>query len=327
MRYIKIDKPGPLAKLELSDTDIPEPKAHEVLIRVMAAGVNRPDIMQRQGKYPPPKDASPILGLEVAGEIVKLGAEVNNFKVGDLVCALTNGGGYAEYCTAPFVQCLPWPKGYDALHAAAIPENYFTVWANIFEMGRLAQGESLLVHGGSSGIGITAIKLAAEFGSVVYATAGTDDKCQACIEHGAKQAINYHKDDFEQKIKEFSPQGVSVILDIVGAPYMMRNLRILATDGRLIEIATIGGHIVNDFNIQLIIAKRLIITGSGMRARTTTEKGDIAKALFEKVWPVLDQGRCRPEIFKTFLLSEASLAHALMESSSHIGKIILKVAE
>ncbi len=328
MHYIEVQKAGDPNVLRLSTMEQPQPKANEVLIRVMAAGVNRPDVMQRQGKYPPPQDASPILGLEVAGEIVALGQAVTNFKIGDKVCALTNGGGYAEYCVVPALQCLPWPKNYNAIQAAALPENYFTVWANVFQMGHLEKGESLLVHGGSSGIGITTIKLATQWGCTVYTTAGNQQKCEACLKFGAKQAINYHNEDFAEKIRDYTAgKGVNVILDMVGAPYFIPNLRSLAMDGRLIEIATMQGNMVNDFDIRIVMAKRLMITGSGMRVRTLQEKGAIAKDLLEKVWPILDAGNASPEIYQVFPLADAANAHALMESSAHIGKIILKVAD
>ncbi len=307
---------------------VPAPKPDEVLIRVLAAGVNRPDVAQRQGLYPPPPNASPILGLEVAGEVAAAGAEVHGLRVGDRVCALTNGGGYAEYCAAPEAQCLPWPAAYDAPRAAALPENFFTVWANVFGHGRLVPGESLLVHGGTSGIGVTAIQLAAAFGATVYATAGSDDKVAACARLGAAAAINYRAEDFYEAIKRLTDgRGVDVVLDMVGAPYFPRNLRCLAMDGRLVQIAFLQGSKVENFDLMPVMTRRLTITGSTMRPRTTAQKGAIATALRERVWPLLAQGRCAPVIHATFPLAEVAAAHALMESSTHIGKIMLRVAD
>jgi len=240
--------------------------------------------------------------------------------------ALTNGGGYAEYCVAPAVQCLPWPTGFDALKAAALPETYFTVWANLFQHGRLARGESVLVHGGTSGIGVTAIQLAREFGARVYATAGSDDKCAACVALGADAAINYRASDFADRLTDLTAgAGVNVVLDIVGAPYFERNLRCLAMDGRLVQVSTMLGSKVERFDLLKVMQRRLVITGSTMRPRSTAEKGAIAQALKERVWPVLNAGRCGPLIYATFPLAEAAAAHRLMESSAHIGKIMLKV--
>ncbi len=307
---------------------VPAPKADEVLIRVQAAGVNRPDVAQRQGLYPPPPNASPLLGLEVAGEGVAAGAEVRGSRIGDRVCALTNGGAYAEYCVAPEAQCLPWPEGYDAIRAAALPENFFTVWANVFGHGRLARGESLLVHGGTSGIGVTAIQLARAFGATVYATAGSDEKVAACARLGAAAAINYRTEDFYEAIKRLTDgRGVDVVLDMVGAPYVARNLRCLAMDGRLVQIAFLQGSKVENFDLMPVMTRRLTITGSTMRPRTTAQKGAIAAALREHVWPLLAQGRCAPLIHAVFPLAEVGAAHALMESSAHVGKIMLRVAD
>jgi NADPH2:quinone reductase len=326
MRYVAARAPGAPEVLEIATTAVPEPKPHEVLIRVEAAGVNRPDLMQREGRYPPPADASPIIGLEVAGEVVIAGTEVVNWRPGDRVTALTNGGGYAEYCVAPAVQCLPWPTGFDALKAAALPETYFTVWVNLFQHGRLARGESALVHGGTSGIGVTAIQLAREFGARVYATAGSDDKCAACLALGADGAINYRAADFADRLMDLTGgAGVNVVLDIVGAPYFERNLRCLAMDGRLVQVATMLGSKVERFDLLKVMQRRLVITGSTMRPRPTGEKGAIAQALKERVWPVLNAGRCGPLIYATFPLAEAAAAHRLMESSAHVGKIMLKV--
>lgn len=324
MTHVQADGAGGPEVLKLATGPVPVPKPDEVLIRVQAAGVNRPDIAQRQGSYPPPPGASPLLGLEVAGEVVAVGAEVSTLKAGDRVCALTNGGGYAEYCTAPAPQCLPWPAGYDALRAAALPETSFTVWANLFQMGRLAPGEKALIHGGTSGIGVTAIQFAHEFGSTVYATAGSDDKCAACVRLGADAAINYRTQDFVNEIKTLAGgRGVDAILDMVGGPYLARNIRCLGMDGRLVLIAFLQGSKVQDFDFVQVMVRRLTITGSTMRPRTTAQKAAIAAALREKVWPVLDAGRCAPVIHATFPLAQAAEAHRLMESSQHIGKIML----
>jgi NADPH:quinone reductase len=328
MRYIAAAGSGDPDVLRVTTGPLPQPKPDEVLIRVLAAGVNRPDVMQRKGMYPPPANASPVIGLEVAGEVVVAGREVAGVKVGDRMCALTNGGGYAEYCVAPAPQCLPWPGAYDALKSAALPETYFTVWANLFMMGRLTRGESVLVHGGTSGIGVTAIQLAREFGCTVYATAGSREKCQACVRLGATAAIVYGEEDFAVRIQEITKgQGVDVVLDIVGAPYTKRNLECLRMDGRLVQVAVMHGAKVDGFDLSHVMRKRLAIVGSTMRPRTTAEKGLIAKALRETVWPVLDAGRCGPVVHKVFPLAEAAEAHRLMESSAHIGKIMLKVAD
>ncbi|HET6240210.1 MAG TPA: NAD(P)H-quinone oxidoreductase [Acetobacteraceae bacterium] len=328
MSHVEVTAPGGPEALRLTTGAVPIPKPDEVLIRVLAAGVNRPDVAQRSGSYPPPPGASPLLGLEVAGEVASLGAGVTTLRLGDRVCALTNGGGYAEYCVAPGPQCLPWPSGYDAVHAAALPETYFTVWANLFQGGRLAAGECALIHGGSSGIGVTAIQLAREFSATVYVTAGSDDKCAACIELGATAAINYRTQDFVEEIVRLTgKRGVDVVLDMVGAPYLQRDLRVLAMDGRLVLIAFLEGSKVEKFDFVTVMTKRLTITGSTMRPRTTAQKGAIAAALREKVWPVLDAGRCGPVIYATFPLAEAAAAHALMESSAHVGKIMLRVAD
>ncbi len=328
MRHIAVERPGGPEAMRLVTGKVPEPKPDEVLIRVLAAGVNRPDVVQRQGLYPPPANASPLLGLEVAGEVAAAGTAVAGLRVGERVCALANGGGYAEYCVAPEAQCLPWPAGFDAVRAAALPETYFTVWANVFMLGRLAAGESLLVHGGSSGIGITAIQLAAACGATVFATAGSAEKVAACEKLGAAAAINYHTADFLDEIRRLTDgRGVDLVLDMVGAPYFPRNLRCLAMDGRLVQIAFLHGAKVETFDLTPVMTRRLTITGSTMRPRTTAQKGAIARALRENVWPLLDQGRCAPVIHAVFPLAEAAAAHALMESSVHIGKIMLRVAD
>jgi NADPH:quinone reductase len=328
MIHVEMDGAGEPEVMKLVTGPLPTPNADEVLIKVQAAGVNRPDIAQRQGSYPPPRGASPILGLEVAGEIVAAGSGGMRWNIGDKVCALTNGGGYAEYCTAPAPQCLPWPRGYDAMRAAALPENCFTVWANLFQAGRLAKGEKTLIHGGTSGIGVTAIHLAREFGATVYATAGSDEKCSACVEFGCGAAINYRTEEFAERIKELTNgRGVDVILDMVGGPYMSRNIRSLGMDGRLVLIAFLGGSKVSDFDFVQVMVRRLTITGSTMRPRTTAQKGQIAAELLEKVWPVLNAGRCAPVIHATYRLDQVVEAHKLMESSQHIGKIVLSVGE
>ncbi len=325
MRHIAHTAGGPEV-LHIATGPVPAPAPGEVLIRVQAAGVNRPDVQQRMGSYPPPPGASPLLGLEVAGEVAAVNGDAG-FAVGDKVCALANGGGYAEYCTAPGTQCLPWPAGYDAVRAAAVPETYFTVWANLFGLGRLQPGESALVHGGSGGIGVTAIQLAHAFGSRVYATAGSREKCDACVRLGADAAINYKEADFAAGIKEFTAgKGVDAVLDMVGGPYIARNLRCLALDGRLVLIAFLGGAKVEALDLTTIMVRRLTVTGSTMRPRTAAQKGAIAEALRAKVWPLLDKGECGPVINEVFPLERAADAHRLMESSAHIGKIMLTVA-
>jgi NADPH2:quinone reductase len=327
MTFIAVTAPGGPEMLRPATGPVPAPKADEVLIRVLAAGVNRPDISQRKGSYPPPPSASPILGLEVAGVVAATGAEVTQYRVGDKVCALTNGGGYAEYCAVPAAQTLPWPAGYDAVRAGAIPETYFTVWANLFMLGRLARGEAALIHGGTSGIGVTAIQLAKEFGATAYATAGTDAKVAACLKLGADAAFNYRTTDFLEEIKRVTGgRGVNVVLDMVGAAYFERNLRSLALDGRLVLIAFLRGSTLEKFDLMPVMSRRLTISGSTMRPRTTAQKGAIAAELRTRVWPVLEAGRCGPVIFQVFPLAEAAAAHALMESSAHIGKIMLRVA-
>ena len=309
----------------------PSPAADEVLIKVAAIGVNRPDVLQRSGAYPPPPGASPLLGLECAGEVVGLGADVTAFRLGDQVCALTNGGAYAEYCVAPAAQTLPWPKGFDALNAAALPETYFTVWANLFGTshaagGRLAPGETVLIHGGSSGIGVTAIQLAKAFGAQVITTVGSAEKCAAVLGFGADHAINYRTQDFAEEVKRITAgRGVDVVLDMVGGPYFSRNMRSLRMDGRLVIIAFLGGEMADHGDLRPIMLKRLSVTGSTMRPRSTAQKAEIAEALRAKVWPLLEAGRARPHIHASFPLAEAAAAHALMESSVHVGKIMLTV--
>ncbi len=326
MRYVAYTDGGP-EQLSIAIGPTPQPRVDEVLIRVEAIGVNRPDVLQRSGLYPPPPGANPVLGLECAGEVVAVGAGVTAWNVGDKVAALANGGAYAEYCTVPAAQCLPWPKGVDAVTAASLPETFFTVYANVFMMGRLTAGESFLVHGGTSGIGVTALLLATEFGATAYATAGSDEKVAACLNLGAKAAINYRTQDFAEAIRSLTDKrGVDVILDMVGAPYFVRNIRSLALEGRLVQIAFLQGSKVAEFDLMPVMLRRLTFTGSTMRARSTAQKAAIAKQLREKVWPVLDAGRCLPPIHAIFAFEDVAEAHRLMETSAHIGKIMLSLA-
>jgi NADPH:quinone reductase len=325
MRAIEIKQPGGPEVLVPVRRPVPQPQANEVLIKVAAAGVNRPDVFQRQGAYNPPPGASDLPGLEVSGEIVAVGPGVERWKAGDKVAALVAGGGYAEYCAAPAPQCLPAPKSLNLVEAAALPETFFTVWTNVFQRGRLQPGESFLVHGGSSGIGTTAIQLASRFGSRVFTTAGSDEKCSKCKELGASFAINYRTEDFAQRIeKETDGKGVDVILDMVGGDYTPKNLQCLAVEGRLVQISTLKGAKV-EVNISALMVKRQTITGSTLRPQSVAAKGAIAKALEAKVWPLLEAGQVRPLIHATFSLEQAAEAHRLMESSAHLGKIILKV--
>ena len=323
MIAIEISRPGDPEVLVPVDRPRPEPAAGEVLIKVAAAGVNRPDVFQRRGRYPPPPGASAIPGLEVAGIVEQLGAGVREFAVGDAVCALVAGGGYAEYCAAPAPQCLPVPRGFEFVAAAAIPETFFTVWTNVFERGRLQANETLLVHGGSSGIGTTAIQLARARGSRVFVTAGSAEKCAACERLGAARAINYRDEDFVAIVREVTGgRGVDVVLDMVGGDYFARNLDALAVEGRLVEIATLQG-VKAELNIQTIMQRRLTITGSTLRARPIADKAAIARAVHTHVWPLLESGAVKPIVHATFPLRDAAAAHRLMESSAHIGKIVL----
>ena len=327
MRHIDHRPGGGAECLRMAEGPVPEPGPQDVLVRVAYAGINRPDVFQRSGSYPPPADASPLLGLEISGEIVALGADVSGWKVGDQVCALTPGGGYAEYCVAPAEHCLPVPAGLSLLEAAALPETYFTVWSNVFERGRLQPGETFLVHGGSSGIGLTAIQLAKQFGATVYTTVGSSEKADACRRAGADRVINYHEEDFVDVLKQATDgNGVDVILDMVGGDYIPRNVKSLAVEGRLVQIAFLKGSRV-ELDTAPIMRKRLTFTGSTLRPRSRAEKADIAQALQDKVWPLLDQGLCHPVIHATFPLEEAAEAHRLMESSKHIGKIMLEVGQ
>jgi putative PIG3 family NAD(P)H quinone oxidoreductase len=302
----------------------PVPGPGEVLIRVAAAGVNRPDVMQRRGSYPPPPGASDIPGLEVAGTIVGLGQGVGDWRVGDRVCALVAGGGYATMAVAPAPQCLPAPATLELTAAAAIPETFFTVWCNVFERGRLRAGETALFHGGSSGIGTTAIQMASARGVRVFTTAGSDEKCGVCEALGAQHAINYRQRDFVRAIHELTDgRGVDLVLDIVGGAYVGRNLEVLAVDGRLVQIGLMGGDAVAPVDFRRVLGRRLTITGSTLRPRSVGEKGQIAAALRREIWPLVERGVVTPLIYRTFRLTEASAAHRLMESGEHIGKIVL----
>ncbi len=322
MTAIKLHAFGEPDCLCPSQMDRPQPSMGEVLIRVEAAGVNRPDIMQRKGLYPPPPGASDILGLEVAGTVAAVGEQVSSPQVGDDVCALVTGGGYAEYCIAAAPLCLPIPRGLNYIQAASLPETFFTVWTNVFERGKLQARDSILIHGGTSGIGVAAIQLARCFGSKVFTTAGTEEKCRFCADLGA-QAINYHEQDFAASILELTDnRGVDVILDMVGGDYLQRNLSCLAMEGRLVQIAVMNGPKAN-INLPTIMLKRLTLTGSTLRPRSVDEKARIARALLAQVWPLLESGEIKPIVHAVFKLEKAADAHSLMESGRHIGKIIL----
>ena len=327
MRYINISEYGGPEVMEIKEGEVPDPGKGEVLIKVQAAGVNRPDLMQRQGLYPPPPGASPILGLEVAGEVVATGNDVSTWSVSDQVCALTNGGGYAEYVAVPAGQCLPVPAGLILEEAAALPETFFTVWANVFDRARLKPNERFLVHGGSSGIGITAIQMARSLGSKVFTTAGNKKKCAACRRVGADVAVNYHEQDYVKVLKEATEgQGVDVILDIVGGDYVARNLELAAKDGRIVSLSFIKGSRV-EIDMMPILLKRLIVTGSTLRPRSAEAKASIAEKLRVQIWPLIESKEIKPLIAARFPLEDAAESHKLMESSKHIGKIILTVAE
>jgi NADPH2:quinone reductase len=323
MTAIEIREPGGPEVLIAVQRPIPSVGASEVLIKVTAAGVNRPDVMQRQGRYPPPPGASDIPGLEVAGVIEQVGESAGSWRVGDAVCALVAGGGYAEYCAVPAAQCLPVPRGMDAIHAAAVPETTFTVWTNMFDRGGLKKGEAVLVHGGASGIGTTAIQLGRAFGATVFVTAGTDEKCRACEALGADRAFNYRETDFVAATRDATGgRGVNVVLDIVGGDYVQRNLEVLAVDGRLILIGQLGGPKAQ-INTTSIFRKRLTITGSVLRSRSVAEKESIAKAVHDHIWPLLESGRVRVPVHATFPLRAAADAHRAMEESRHFGKLVL----
>ncbi|MFZ6814436.1 NAD(P)H-quinone oxidoreductase [Undibacterium sp. Rencai35W] len=327
MRAIQITQYGKPEVLQLCERPVPEPKTGEVLIRVKAAGINRPDVLQRLGHYPVPAGASDLPGLEVAGEIIGGNLQNSGFVIGDSVCALVQGGGYAEYCIAPVLQCLPLPAGLSPVEAASLPETYFTVWSNVFDRARLNEGESLLVQGGTSGIGVTAIQMAVALGRRVFATAGSDDKCRATEQLGAERGINYRSEDFVEILKSLTAgRGVDVILDMVAGDYVPREINCLADDGRLAIIALLGGAKA-EVDLAQVLRRRLTITGSTLRPRSVAFKGAIAASLREKIWPLLESGQIKPVIHQIFPLSDAAAAHALMETSSHVGKIMLQVSD
>ena len=324
MRHIEISQFGEPEVLNVVEAEIPRPKSSEVLIQVKAAGINRPDVLQRKGLYPMPKGVTPIPGLEVAGIVVEIGKDVQDFKIGDRVCALTNGGGYAEYCIVPASQTLIIPQNLSFVQAAAIPETYYTVWANLFDIGQLKNGETALIHGGASGIGTTALSLCHALGIQTFCTVGSDEKVEEL--KGISTAINYKKDDFEKVVLEKTEQkGVDVILDIVGAKYFTQNMNLLKRDGRLVILGFMGGRIAKEFDLQQLILKRAKVTGSTMRARTDQEKAEITQSLKQTVWPLLEQGKSLPIIYKTFAFEDVAKAHTTMEQSEHIGKIVLEL--
>jgi NADPH2:quinone reductase len=323
MRAIQIEKPGGPEVLRAAERPRPEPRPHEILVKVAAAGVNRPDVLQRMGLYAVPPDASDLPGLEIAGEVAGCGAAVKMWQPGDKVCALTHGGGYAEYCVTPEVQALPVPKGLSMVEAASLPETFFTVWSNVYDRGRLAPGETLLVHGGTSGIGVTAIQMAKAMGNRVFATAGTDEKCAACVKLGAAEAFNYKTQDFVAGVKAATGgKGVDVILDMAAGDFVPRELKALADEGRLVFIAFLRGP-KTELDVNELMRRRLTLTGSTLRPRPVEFKGAIARNLREKIWPLIEAGKIRPVIYRTFPLAQASEAHKLMESSQHTGKIVL----
>lgn len=326
MQAVEISAFGGPQVLRLGERPVPQPGAGELLIRVTASGINRPDVLQRMGHYAPPPGTSDLPGLEVAGVVESGDAEAMaqaGIRVGDRVCALVAGGGYAQWCVAPVVQCLPVPAGFSDIEAASLPETFFTVWSNVFDRGRLQAGESLLVQGGTSGIGVTAMQLARAWGATVIATAGSDEKCAACLQWGAHHAINYKSQDFVAEVQRITGgKGVDVVLDMVAGDYVAREVECLAEDGRLVIIAVQGG-VKSGFNAGLVLRRRLTITGSTLRPRSVAFKGAIARALREQVWPLLESGRVRPVIHSTFAAAQAGDAHALMESNQHIGKIVL----
>ena len=324
MQQIIITEPGGIEKLAYETVSTPTASTNEVLVKVHAFGINRPDILQRQGLYPMPKGVTPVPGLEVAGEVIEVGADVTNFKVGDRVCGLTNGGGYAQYCVVPDSQTLHIPQGVSFVQAAAIPETFFTVWANVFQMARAKAGETVLVHGGASGIGTTALMLCQSLGIKTFATVGTDEKVQALA--SLTDAINYKTQDFEQVIQDKTDNaGVDVILDMVGAPYLDKNLNLLRRDGRLVYIAFLGGAKAKDVKLGQIMMKRLTITGSTMRARNSAEKAEIAQGLEQHVVPLWEKGECLPMIYRTFKFDQIQDAHAVMDKGEHIGKVVVEV--
>ena len=322
---IEIIKYGGPENLVMTKRDTPQIKKNELLIKVEAAGVNRPDIMQRQGLYPPPPGASDIPGLEISGEIIYTKCKLKNFQIGDKVCALVSGGGYSSYCIVPIEQTLPIPKGLPYIEAAAIPETFFTVWANVFDRGKLTKNDTILIHGGASGIGTTAIQLASSFGAKVFTTVGSEEKCNKMKELGAELAINYKRDDFEKIINEYTNnKGINIILDIIGASYFNKNLNILSKNGKLLIIAFQGGY-EDKLNLLPILKKWLTVTGSTLRPRSVEEKGLIANQLYEKVWPLIEKKVVLPQIYGSYKLEDANKAHTLVESSQHIGKIVLTI--
>jgi len=323
MRAIDISQPGGPEVLRLCERSLPTLREGEVLIKVHAAGINRPDVFQRKGAYPAPAGASDLPGLEVAGEIVGGDLSGSSFVLGDLVCALVAGGGYAEYCAAPVKQCLPIPANLTAIQAASLPENFFTVWSNVFDRANLSGSETLLVQGGTSGIGVTAIQMATALGHTVFATAGSEEKSRACVALGAVRGINYKTEDFVQVVRELTQnRGVDVVLDMVAGEYINRDINCLADDGRIVVIALLGGAIAQ-VDMGAVMRRRLTITGSTLRARSVEFKHAIAQRLQQKIWPLFESGKIKPVIYKTFALEDAARAHALMESSEHIGKIVL----
>ncbi len=325
MKVVHIAAPGGPEQLQLSTRPTPKPGEGEVLVRVEAAGVNRPDVMQRQGRYPPPPGASDLPGMEIAGQIVSLGSHVSGLAVGDKICSLLPGGGYAAYAVAAAPLCMPIPEGLSMVEAAAIPETFMTVWTNLFERGRCKAGDTVLVHGGTSGIGTTAIQLASVLGGKVYATAGSEDKARACEKLGAVRGIDYRKEDFVAVIRAATQgYGIDVTLDMVAGSYIPRNIDIAAVEGRIVIISTLGGP-KTELNMLPVMVKRLMLTGSTLRARSVAQKAAVADAMRQNVWPLISAGKVKPVIFKTFPLAEAAEAHRLMETSNHIGKIVLTV--
>ncbi len=324
MRAIVCRRSGGPDVLEMTTRDMPKPAADEVLVRVAAAGINRADLLQREGRYPIPAGDNPIPGLEVAGHVVELGAHVEGWAVGDAVCALVEGGAYAEFSAVPAVKLLPWPTGFDAVQAAALPESFSTVWANVFQAGRLRSGETLLVHGGRGGVGSTAIQLGRALGARVIATSGSDQGCRDCRELGADHVINYRETTISDAVMSWTDgHGADVILDHIGAPALTDNLATLGMDGRLVLIGFSGGAVVETLDLTPILARRLVVTGSAMRPRSNAEKGDIARELRQRVWPLLDQGKCMPTIARTSPLSAATEAHRYMEAGGYFGKVVL----
>jgi NADPH2:quinone reductase len=329
MNCVEISTPGGPEVLKPAGRPTPQPAAGEVLVKVAAAGVNRPDVLQRYGKYPAPAGASDLPGLEIAGTVAALGEGVTQLRIGDAVCALVSGGGYAEYCTAPVPQCLPIPKGLSMVEAAAVPETFFTVWTNVFERGRLKAGEIFLCHGGASGIGTTAVQLAKAWGARVFATAGTDEKCAAVTKLGAERCINYKTEDYVAVIKDATKgdakgEGTDLILDMVGGEYVGRNIQLARLEGRIVQIAFLKGP-KTEVNLDPLMRKRLTLTGSTLRARSVAEKGVVAAQVKQNAWPLIEAGKVKPVIYKVFPLAEASEAHRLMEADTHIGKLVLKV--